>query len=81
MAPQIAKNAPTAQHHKMSEAEPRSPAIKPVVVKIPVPTMLETTNAVALKKPNLRRRGAAFDDVSVLAGIRTLESMIASAGV
>ena len=48
MAPQMAKKAPTAQHHRIRDAEPRSPAMKPVVVKMPVPTMLETTSAVAL---------------------------------
>ena len=53
----MAKNAPTAQHHKINDADPRSPAMKPVVVKIPVPTMLETTSAVALKNPNCRRSG------------------------
>jgi len=38
----------------MSRALPRSPAINPVNPKMPVPTMLEITSAVALKKPSWR---------------------------
>ena len=37
-------------------ALPRSPAMKPVEAKMPVPTMLEITSAVALKKPSCRNR-------------------------
>src|SRR3990172_6001226 len=35
--------APTSQIARTSEGRPRSPARKPVVVKIPVPIILETT--------------------------------------
>jgi hypothetical protein len=37
------------------EALPKSPAMKPVDVKIPVPIMFETTRAVALQSPKRRR--------------------------
>lgn len=35
---------------------PRSPAKKPLVVKIPVPIMFDTTKAVALTTPSWRER-------------------------
>jgi hypothetical protein len=39
----------------MSPLVPRSPAMNPVVAKMPVPTMFEITSAVALKNPSCRR--------------------------
>src|SRR5581483_3338694 len=49
-----ASTAPANQIATTSHADPRSPARKPVVVKIPVPIMFETTIAVALKTPSSR---------------------------
>ena len=40
---------------RMSCALPRSPAMNPVVPKIPMPTMFDTTSAVALTNPSCRR--------------------------
>ena len=39
-----------------SDGWPKSPARNPVVVKIPVPIMFDTTNAVALHIPSCRCR-------------------------
>ena len=52
MAPRKAQTAPTTQIQRMREGEPRSPAANPVVVKIPVPIMFDTTSAVALTTPS-----------------------------
>src|SRR5438477_1482154 len=45
--------------------EPRSPARNPVLVKIPVPIMLEITSAVALTTPNWRRRAGLAGAMSM----------------
>src|SRR5436190_1713837 len=45
---------PTTQIHNTRLGEPRSLARNPVPVKIPVPTILETTSAVALTRPSWR---------------------------
>src|ERR1700674_1826689 len=68
IAPSNATAAPTAQLHDNRLAEPRSPARNPVVPKIPMPIMLETTSAVALITPSWRRRAgfAAVVATSVL---------------
>ena len=54
MAPKNAQIPPTTQIHKIKLGEPRSLARYPVPVKIPVPTILETTSAVALTRPSWR---------------------------
>src|SRR3982751_5373788 len=46
---------PTTQMRRMSFAEPRSAARNPVDVKMPWPTILEITKAVALRRPSWRR--------------------------
>ena len=43
-----------------SLGSPRSPARKPVVVKMPVPTMFEITSAVALTIPSCRSKAAGL---------------------
>ena len=40
---------------KTREGAPKSPARKPLVVKMPVPTMFETTSAVALTRSSSLR--------------------------
>src|ERR1700684_1910959 len=58
MAPRKAQAAPTTQIHNTNGGEPSCPAKKPVVVKIMVPIMFDTTSAVALTSPScLRREG------------------------
>src|SRR5271165_6991612 len=55
MAPASAQTPPTAQIQRISCAEPSCPAKYPVVPKMPVPIMFETTSAVALATPSCRR--------------------------
>ena len=52
----IAHAAPTTQIHTISPGDPNCPARKPVLVKIMVPIMFDTTSAVALNTPICRRR-------------------------
>ena len=52
MAPMNATAAPTTQIHNTSVGEPSCPARNPVVVKMPVPIMFDTTSAVALTTPS-----------------------------
>ena len=58
-------------------ALPSSPAMNPVVAKMPVPTMLEITSAVALKKPSCRSSPGLRPCVFRLA-IRDLEPYYAT---
>jgi hypothetical protein len=48
----------------ITEGEPRSPAIKPVDVKIPAPIIFDTTSAVALTTPNCRSKVGLEDAVA-----------------
>src|ERR1043166_407412 len=68
-----AHTAPTTQIQRTRPGEPRSPARNPVVPKMPVPIMLDTTSAVALTTPSCRRRaGFEFGEVtSVFILLRT----------
>jgi hypothetical protein len=52
----MAQMAPTTQITNTKNGDPRSPARNPVVVKIPDPTMFDTTSAVALTTPNCRNK-------------------------
>src|ERR1035438_1680869 len=56
----------TPQHARINRALPRSPAMNPVVAKIPVPTILEMTSAVALKNPICRSKPGRGDRKSVV---------------
>src|SRR5215471_5809305 len=64
MAPRKAATAPTIQLHRTSEGEPSWPARNPVLVKMPVPIMFDTTSAVALTTPSWRR-SAGFEDAKL----------------
>src|SRR5512144_2425745 len=55
-----ANRAPTSQITSTSMGSPRSPARNPLVAKMPVPTMFDTTSAVALMMPSCRRRAAGL---------------------
>src|SRR5262252_1621130 len=58
-APHNAIIAPAIQVERIVKADPKSRAIKPVVVKMPVPTMFATTTVAALRHPIPRTSGVS----------------------
>src|SRR3954465_467451 len=71
-APQSGATAPTNQMRRNKTGSPSCPARKPLVVKMPVPIMLDTTSAVALTNPSCRisvAGGRGRDVVEVAIGI------------
>ncbi len=51
---------PTTQMPRTNSGRPKSPARNPVVVKMPVPIMFDTTRAAQLVTVRTRRRGAVI---------------------